>query len=103
MMSMPNILTLDIETSPNLAHVWSLWNTNVQPKQVIEQWDIMCFAAHWVGTDSSTLIKVSDYFDGYTPMLNTLWDLLDEADMVLTYNGKRFDMKRIRTVMALEG
>ena len=101
-MNGPRILAVDIETSPNLAHVWSLWNTNTAPKQVIEQWDIMCFAAKWVGEDGPTM-RYSEYFNGYRPMLSACHTLLNDADMILTYNGKRFDIKRIRTVLALEG
>src|SRR3954447_4719337 len=101
-MNGPRILSIDIETSPNLAHVWDLWHGPVQPKMVIEQWDMMCFSAKWVGEDTA-VISYSEFFDGYRPMLAACHTLLNCADMILTYNGKRFDIKRIRTVMALEG
>jgi len=98
----PRILSIDIETSPNLGHIWNIWRGPVRPQQVIEQWDVMCFCAKWVGEDSET-IRQSEFFDGYRPMLQNMWNLLDNADMILTYNGKRFDLPRMRTVLALEG
>ena len=101
-MTGPRILAIDIETSPNLAHVWDIWRAPIGVKQVIEQWDMMCFSAKWVG-EGGAVWNRSSYFDGYTPMLSEVHKLLDEADMILTYNGKRFDIKRIRTVLALEG
>src|SRR6202012_5480142 len=101
-MSGPRILSIDIETSPNLAHVWDIWRAPIGVKQVIEQWDMMCFCAKWVGEDGPTM-RYSEYFDGRRIMLDALWDLLDDADIILTYNGKRFDIRRIRTVLALEG
>jgi len=30
------ILLLDIETAPNTAHVWGLWNQNVSLNQLME-------------------------------------------------------------------
>jgi DNA polymerase elongation subunit (family B) len=36
-------------------------------------------------------------------MLSTLWQLVDEADAMLTYNGKKFDRPRLNTVFALSG
>lgn len=101
-MSGPKILALDIETTPNLCHVWDIWRAPIGVKQVIEQWDMMCFSAKWVG-EGTPVFHYSDYFDGYRPMLQACHSLLSEADMILTYNGKRFDIKRIRTVLAMEG
>jgi hypothetical protein len=101
-MTGPRILSIDIETSPNLAHVWDIWRGPVRPQQVIEQWDVMCFCAKWVEERGDTM-RFSEFFDGYDTMLSAMWKLLDEADMILTYNGKRFDIKRMRTVLALSG
>ena len=98
----PRILAFDIETSPNLAHVWDIWRAPIGPKQVLDMWDMMCWSAKWVG-EGTPVFHRSEHFDGYQNMLGTIHSLLDQADMVLTYNGKRFDMPRVRTLFALEG
>lgn len=102
MASGPKILVIDIETSPNLSHVWDIWRNPVGYKTMLEQWDMMCFSAKWLGEGGPTY-SYSEFHDGYRPMLSECWKLLDHADMILSYNGKRFDIKRIRTVLAVDG
>ena len=84
------ILLLDIETSPNIAHVWGLWQQNVGLPQLIQSGEVLCWAAKWVGHPAV-------YFNSKfatTPkrMLKQVHSLLDEADAVVTYNGSRFDL-----------
>lgn len=91
-MSGPRILTLDIETSPNLAHVWSLWKQNVSLNQLMETGNVMCFAAKWLD-DPQTMFWSERH--GFEVMLGAAHDLLSEADAVITYNGDRFDLPTI--------
>lgn len=84
------ILTLDIETSPNLAFVWGLWQQNVSLAQLQESGAMICFVAKWY--DSKDVIFSSDFHDGHEVMVKKLWDLIDEADMVVHFNGVSFDM-----------
>ena len=46
---MSKILLLDIETSPNTAHVWGIWQQNISINQLLESSEILCFAAKWLG------------------------------------------------------
>ena len=43
-MNKPIIRTMDIETSPNLAHVWQFFKTNVGLNQVIDDAEVLSFA-----------------------------------------------------------
>lgn len=87
------VLTLDIETSPNLAHVWSLWNQNVGLPQLLDASEVMCFAAKWLDEDDTTFS--SGHRDGYGAMVHRAHELLSEADVVVTYNGDRFDLPHL--------
>ena len=89
----PHILTIDIETSPNLAHVWALWNQNVGLSQLREASEVMCFAAKWY--DEDDVIFYSGRDDGRDEMIRAAHDLLSEADIVVTYNGKKFDIPHL--------
>jgi DNA polymerase elongation subunit (family B) len=89
----PKILTIDIETSPNLAHVWQIWNVNVGINQLLESGEVICFAAKWYG-DRKTMFY-STYHDGKEQMVLAAHALLDEADIVVHYNGKRFDIPHL--------
>lgn len=79
------LLTLDIETSPNLAMVWGLWNQNVSLSQLRESTKVICFAAKWHG--SREVLFSRDISDAFT--------LLEEADAVVTWNGDRFDIPHL--------
>jgi len=84
------ILTLDIETSPNLAHVWQLYQTNVGINQIIESSYVMCWAAKWYGKKKIMFSSVHE--DEPKVMIKKIYDLICEADAIITYNGVKFDM-----------
>lgn len=84
------ILCLDIETAPNLVHVWGLWQQNVGINQIIDSGYVLCWAAKWLGEDEvfhSSLNEETNY-----GMLRNIHDLLYEADAVIHYNGTKFDI-----------
>ena len=99
---MIKVLAIDIETSPNLGYVWSLWNQNLSLSQLVETTEVMCFAARWVGSKKSE-IMFFDNRDGMAPMLEAAWGLLDEADAVLSWNGQSFDSKHLAREFLLAG
>lgn len=84
------ILLLDIETSPNVAHVWGIWQQNVGLSQLLESSYTMCYSAKWLGDEQI-------YFDSVQKsepksMLEGIHGLLEQADAVVHYNGTKFDM-----------
>lgn len=87
------ILFLDIETAPNLVFTWGLWNQNISPNQIVKPSNILCWSAKWLG-DSETLFASIEEDDSQT-MLGRIWSLLNQADVVVTYNGKKFDLPRL--------
>lgn len=95
------ILVLDIEWSPAKAYVWRMWDENISPAQLIDPGGLLCFCAHWVG--SKEFIFLSDWKNGKNTMAAALRNLLDEADAVVTYNGDRYDLPKIRGHLMLEG
>lgn len=95
---MMKILCLDIETSPNTAHVWGLFKQTVSIKQLMESSRVMCWAAKWVGDRKVTFCKEDD-----PEMLLKLHALLDEADAVIHYNGTKFDIPTVNKEFALTG
>lgn len=83
-------LLLDIETSPNTAFVWGLWDQNIAIKQLIESSRILCFSAKWLGEDKITFD--AEWVSGTKGMLENIHKLMDDADAIITYNGNRFDI-----------
>jgi hypothetical protein len=87
------LLSVDIETRPNLAYVWGLWDQNVGLNQIAASTEMICWSAKW--TDRMKIHFRSTFHDGKEKMVRDLWDLLDEADAVIHFNGRRFDIPHI--------
>ena len=85
------ILHLDLETAPITAYVWGLWKQNISLKQIIDTSRVMCFAAKWDG-EKGKPVFYSEWGDGHEQMIVKLFELVNEADAVCSYNGKRFDI-----------
>lgn len=98
---MSKILCLDIEWAPAKAFVWRMFDENISPDQLIDPGGLLCFCAHWIGTKEH--IFMSEWAHGKHNMAVQLRELLDEADAVVTYNGNRYDIPKIRGHLMLEG
>lgn len=88
------ILFLDLETSPNLAHVWGLWQQNVAITQLEKSTEVICFGARWLGSDK--VIFKSVHHHGKETMLNELHKIMDQADVLIGWNSAAFDSKHIK-------
>lgn len=93
-MTEPKTIVLDIETASIQAHVWGLWNNNVGLNMIKEDWRILSVAHKELGNPSIT------YLEARLPsqekkLLRELWGTLNDADIVVAHNGKKFDIKKI--------
>ncbi len=84
------ILLLDVETAPHLAHVWGLFQQNVGLAQLIESSYLLCWSAMWLGSKSIEYAGKDTVT--HKKMLERIHTLLCEADVVVHYNGKSFDI-----------
>lgn len=93
----PKIKTLDIETSPIVAYVWSLFKVNIGLNQIVKEWSIMSYCVKDLGSkrvryeDTS---KMADPRDD-SELLIKLHAELSDCDIVIAQNGKAFDLKKI--------
>lgn len=97
----PKILTIDIETSFHKAAVWALWDQNVSLAQLREASQVICWAAKFIGHKGVEFR--SDHHDGHERSIARIHDLLDQADIVVHYNGKAFDVKHLNREFLLAG
>jgi len=95
------ILKIDIETAPAKAYIWDLKTRYVPLKQVAEDGYILCFAYQWHGEDDTWIS--SSWEHGEKSMIQLAWELLDEADAVIHYNGNNFDIPRLNTEFLRHG
>lgn len=99
--TVPKILTIDIETAPNLAYVWGLWDQNVGLSQIVETGEVMCFSAKWY--DSKEIIHYSNFEHGHEAMIQAAHDLMSRAEILVHFNGKNFDVKWLHREFVLAG
>lgn len=95
------LLLLDIETSPLTAHVWGLFDQNIGLNQILDTGKVLCWSAKWYG-------KAQVYFDSthksdHKTMLQGIYNLLQEADAVIHYNGTKFDIPVLNKEFLLHG
>ena len=89
-MSSTKILFLDIETAPNVAYVWGLFDQNISPNQVKSSSYVLCWSAKWHGRAKMEFCSVQRHTS--RAMLASIHRLLDEADIVVHFNGIKFDI-----------
>jgi RNase_H superfamily len=101
------VLVLDIETAPMTVFVWQLKDQYVDLKQLKTDWYIIAWGAKWLGDPPAKLIYRSQQHaknpENDKVILRELWHLLDKADVVLTQNGAKFDIPKIKARLILQG
>lgn len=104
--SAPKILFFDIETTPMVSYTWGRWQQNVSLEQTIQESYMLCWSASWMGSDEV-------FGDSLTPdeaiagddnrIIKSLWKNVDEADILVAYNGVDFDVKKINGMFFTHG
>jgi hypothetical protein len=95
------ILLLDIETAPNLVHVWGLWQQNVGLPQIIDSGYVLCWAAKWYGEEEVTFSGINKVKP--RSMIQRIHKMLEDADAVVHYNGTKFDMPTLNKEFLMHG
>ena len=106
-MPAPRICLLDIETAPNLGHVWGMWEQDVI--DVERDWYMLSFAYKWLGEAKIHVRALPDYKKFKTDkhddreLVRDLWNVFDEANVIIAHNGDRFDIKKSNARFIVHG
>lgn len=105
---LPKILLFDIETSPLKAFVFqkSVWGANVSADKVISEWWTICWSAKWLFDDtilSSRVTREEAKLEDDSRIIKQLWELLNEAEIVIAHNGDSFDVPNMNTRFIING
>lgn len=95
------ILILDIETAPTSAYVWGMWEQNVAMNQIIKPGYILSYAAKWLGENEIVCQSLRN--STKENMLEGVHELLSEADVVIHFHGKKFDIPTLNREFILLG
>lgn len=101
----PKILIIDIETTPIVSYTWGIFDQDVALNQIIEDWSILSWSAKWLGSDK---VFYSDTRSEKNPrndkkLLQEIWDLMDQADIIVGQNSIAFDVKKLNARFILNG
>ena len=108
-MNTAKILYFDIETAPEIAYIWKRWDENIGPQQVIEPGYVMCAGWAWNegGVQSVALVDSPMWSDGQRKndfyIVKAMWELLNEADIVVGHNVKGFDIQVLNGRFVVHG
>lgn len=97
----PRILTLDIETSPHKVWTFNTYKAFIPPIQIIDPTRVISWAAKWHGERGVMFGSEYHTFPGH--YIFKMWTLLDQADVVVTYNGNRFDIPHLNREFQILG
>lgn len=89
------IFIFDIETSPHLSWHWRRWQENIPRQNTVAESRVLCWAGKWHGAQKTHFS--AEWADGFEPMMEKLWHMLDEADVVVGFNSDKFDVKRVNS------
>lgn len=92
-----NIVTLDIETMAHKSWHWRLWQENIGTNQLIEPTYMLSYA-YKINNEKTVYRNVGD-----PDFYETLYNVLSNADMLVTFNGDKFDMLHIKREMLEQG
>lgn len=81
--------------------MWGLFNQNIGINQIIGNSEVLCWSAKWHGSDETYFSSIER--TSKKRMLKEIFKLLEEADAVVSYNGKSFDLKILNKEFALQG
>lgn len=94
----PRILFIDLETSPILGWAWEGYETTLL--EVEQDTRILCFSYNWQNEKKIYSVALPDFkykpnryhIDDW-PLVEKLWLLFNEADLIVAQNGDKFDIR----------
>jgi len=94
------ILIIDIERLPGLARAWDQKTRFIHISNFTRLPSLLCLAAKWHGQKPVEFLSA---WEDPAAMVRRSWELYDEADIVVTYNGVRFDNRHLKSEWLLAG
>ena len=92
------VLVLDVETLPLVGYAFNPWSTDITLAHLIKDFCILSYSAKWLGDDkiiSDVLTPKEAVSRNDKRILQGVWKLLEKSTVVVTHNGKRFDMRKL--------
>jgi len=102
----PKILLLDMETSFMEVRAWGLYKQRIPYTNIINDWFFLSWAAKWLFSAevmSDVLTPKEAVNKNDKRICESLWDMIDQANIIIGHNCNRFDLPKINTRFYLNG
>lgn len=95
----PKVLFYDIETSLAKSYHFQQWKVNLSQKQKIQESHLLSHAWAWNDGEVVGSILTQQEMLDHDPerLVLECWSLLDNCDVLVAHNGKRFDVKKVNS------
>lgn len=98
----PKILVFDVETSPKRAYVWRMFKENISATngQLQSETFMLTWSAKWLFDDyimSDKLTPKEVLEENDSRIVKSMWELFNEAQVVIAHNALGFDVKVLNT------
>lgn len=91
----------DLETSLIEALTFGpMWEADLV--EILKHAELLCHAYKELGSMKSYVFSQRD-FKTQRELLQTLWDMVDDADVLIAHNGKSFDVRMMNTFFIANG
>jgi len=80
------------------VHVWGLYKQRIPHTNIVKEWNVLSWAAKWLYDDeihSDILTSEEARVGDDKRIIESIWKLLDKADIVIAHNGDRFDLRKL--------
>lgn len=81
--------------------MWGVWQQNVAANQLQQTSQVLCWAASWYGEPDIFFDSVNQ--SSRKSMLKAIHKMMDEADVIVHYNGTKFDIPTLQREFLLNG
>lgn len=100
------ILLFDLETSPLEVYSWGIWKQLINPAMVMKDWSLLSWSAKWL-FEAEVMGEVVTPNEAHVrtdkSIIRQLWELMDEADIIIAHNAVKFDVKKMNARFILNG
>lgn len=98
-MKQPKILILDIETAPLKSAMWKLFDEQGGLPMLLSDWYMLSWSAKWYGEDKVYYMdqRSAKDVENDKRIVEALYKMMDQADIIIGHNIDKFDLKRINT------
>ncbi len=100
------VLIIDLETSHIIARVWGKWNQNINDGDIIRDWMILCWSGKWLFDDkiyNCAMTKKEIKNGDDKRVTKALWNMFNDADVIIAHNLNKFDAKKANSKFILHG